>query len=352
MQQHPVPQNVTQYQFRLVGDMTLKQFLELLGGLAVAYLFFSSNLIFIIKYPLAALSLLGGAALAFFPIEDRPLDQWVINFIKSIYSPTRYIWKKSNKVPNIFTFEAHPIEEVQVSTKTVKAPSISSITSPKAISVTDEERQRINVLDAMLAKNAPTTPTPIPTQIVVDKPTVKPRKLKPFSEVKSHTIFESAARPTPTPQVQKISLSDNDLTTPTTTPIQVPQEKILEKPQTITSENVFVANPSITTEKPATPTTIPANIRLPAAPSSPNLVVGMVVDKEGKIVENAIVQIMNKDGVPARAMKTNSLGQFYTSTPLSSGIYGLEVEREGLTFPINKLEVSGSIISPILLKAS
>src|SRR5689334_279488 len=109
MQQHPVPQNVTQYQFRLVGDMTLKQFLELAGGLVVGYLFFASNLIFIIKWPLALLSVVAGFGLAFFPIEDRPLDQWVINFIKSIYAPTRYIWKKSNKIPNVFTFEPHAV---------------------------------------------------------------------------------------------------------------------------------------------------------------------------------------------------------------------------------------------------
>ena len=41
MQQHPVPQNVTQYQFRLVGDMTLKQFLELAGGMLLAYLIYA-----------------------------------------------------------------------------------------------------------------------------------------------------------------------------------------------------------------------------------------------------------------------------------------------------------------------
>ena len=96
MQQHPIPQNVTQYQFRLVGDMTLKQFLELAGGMVLAYLFFASNLIFIVKWPLVILSLLFGAGLAFFPIEDRPLDQWITNFIKAIYQPTRFTWQKTN----------------------------------------------------------------------------------------------------------------------------------------------------------------------------------------------------------------------------------------------------------------
>ena len=74
MQQHPVPQNVTQYQFRLVGDMTLKQFLELAGGMLLAYLIYASNLFIVFKLPLALLGLFLGIALAFFPIEDRPLD--------------------------------------------------------------------------------------------------------------------------------------------------------------------------------------------------------------------------------------------------------------------------------------
>ena len=106
MQQHPVPQNVTQYQFRLVGDMTLKQFLELAGCLLLAYLFYASNLIFIFKWPLVLLSIFFGIALAFFPLEDRPLDTWIINFVKAIYGPTRFNWKKSDKIPPMFIFEA------------------------------------------------------------------------------------------------------------------------------------------------------------------------------------------------------------------------------------------------------
>lgn len=356
MQQHPVPQNVTQYQFRLVGDMTLKQFLELLGGLVVAYLFFSSNLIFIFKYPLAGLSLLGGVALAFFPIEDRPLDQWVINFIKSIYAPTRYIWKKSRKIPSIFTFEPHPIQEVQVSTKTVKAPPMSSVSEPSSSDITEAERQKIQALDAILVKTPPTSPAPPPakTRSVVAKPTVAPRRLKPLSQVQSSTIFQSAPRPSPGTGVQKISLTDPVIAVPapTTPDITPAAAKNLAPPQKPASNDIFVSKPTLAPSPPAPPSATPENIHLPAAPSSPNLVVGMVVDKGGKIVENAIVQIVTPDGIPARAMKTNSLGQFYTSTPLGVGTYSLEVEKDGLSFPVNKLEVTGSLIQPILLKAS
>ena len=36
----------------------------------------------------------GGLALAFVPFEDRPLETWVISFLKAIYSPTIYIYRR------------------------------------------------------------------------------------------------------------------------------------------------------------------------------------------------------------------------------------------------------------------
>src|SRR3989344_4515507 len=40
MEAHPVPQNVTSFEFRLIGDMTLKQFIYLCIGAGTAYIFF------------------------------------------------------------------------------------------------------------------------------------------------------------------------------------------------------------------------------------------------------------------------------------------------------------------------
>jgi len=89
MDQHPVPQQISSYQFRLVGDMTLKQFLELAGGALVGLLFYASSLPGIIKWPLIIISVLFGAALAFLPLEDRPLEIWVLAFFVSISSSMR-----------------------------------------------------------------------------------------------------------------------------------------------------------------------------------------------------------------------------------------------------------------------
>lgn len=135
MEQHAVPQDITGFKFKLVGDMTLKQFGELAGGALVAWLFFSTSWIIFIKLPLALFFGFLGVALAFFPIEERPLDVWIFNFFRAIYRPTYYIWKKNNAfqavgatlpeattflqnkmspVPNLASIPPSPAPEVQL----------------------------------------------------------------------------------------------------------------------------------------------------------------------------------------------------------------------------------------------
>lgn len=94
MEQHAVPQDITGFKFKLVGDMTLKQFGELAFGAIMAYLFFASNFHPIVKWPLVIFFIILGVGLAFVPIQERPLDTWIINFFKAIYKPTYFTWRK------------------------------------------------------------------------------------------------------------------------------------------------------------------------------------------------------------------------------------------------------------------
>lgn len=95
MEQHPVPQNVTTFQFRLVGDMTIKQFGYLAGGIIGGYICYKLPLPFFFTWPLAIGSGLLGFGLAFVPVEERPMDVWIASFFKNIYNPTQYVWQKS-----------------------------------------------------------------------------------------------------------------------------------------------------------------------------------------------------------------------------------------------------------------
>lgn len=324
MQQHPVPQNVTQYQFRLVGDMTLKQFLELLGGILLAYLFYASNLVFIFKWPLALLSVFMGIALAFFPIEDRPLDQWVTNFLKSIYQPTRFIWKKTNKIPSFFNFSPAPAVTTNTITKTIKAPTLSAAPTPPSDLSTDEST-RLAALDSLF-QTLPPAPTINHEPLTINhKPTVSIRKLSSSPTVDLNFRSQSIVKAT---------------------------NNISSQPKDVVGSTIVFRAPTVN-PAPPTPASAPAKtIALPASPKLPNLITGLVVSASGQMVDGAIVQILDSTGVPARALKTNSLGRFFTSTPLSPGTYTIEVDKTGFTFTPQTLIINNSVLPAIELRAT
>src|SRR5260221_1033065 len=104
MQEHPVPQNVTGYEFHLIGQMTLKQFFTAGVGVLFAIITNATNLPTIFKFPLIFLFGVGGFGMAFVPYEGRSLDKWFLAFIRSIYHPTLFFWKKTNPVPEAFSY--------------------------------------------------------------------------------------------------------------------------------------------------------------------------------------------------------------------------------------------------------
>jgi len=98
--QHPVPQQVLGVQFKIVGDLTLRQFLFLAFFGALAYGIFSlPNVNPLIKLPLAGISLLIGVGFSLVPIQEQPLERWIANFFGTIYSPTRRVWRKIPEPP-------------------------------------------------------------------------------------------------------------------------------------------------------------------------------------------------------------------------------------------------------------
>jgi len=94
MEQHPIPQQISSYEFKLVGDMTLKQFGKAAGGIILAVLINTTALPVFIKWPLMLVLAAGGLALAFLPYQDRPLETWIGAFLRSVYSPTVFMYKK------------------------------------------------------------------------------------------------------------------------------------------------------------------------------------------------------------------------------------------------------------------
>jgi len=96
---HPVPQNVMDVEFKLIGSLTLRQFLFIFVAALFSFLLFKSVRPIPLNILAALLAFGSGAAIAFVPLEERGLDQWVISFITAIISPTQRVWKKMPSPP-------------------------------------------------------------------------------------------------------------------------------------------------------------------------------------------------------------------------------------------------------------
>ncbi len=99
MEEHAVPQNITTFEFKLFGPFTIRQFIYVAFGGIIAAIFYFSPLPKTVAYPIAAIFVIGGITFAAVPLQGRPLDKWIVAFIRSISRPTQRIWIKDNHVP-------------------------------------------------------------------------------------------------------------------------------------------------------------------------------------------------------------------------------------------------------------
>src|ERR1035437_9296003 len=94
MDNHPIPQDITGFEFKLVGNMTLKQFAYVAAGAIIGLVFYAMPVPMIVRIPFVIISVGIGAIFAFVPFEGRPLDVMIKNFLKAVFNPTQYIYQK------------------------------------------------------------------------------------------------------------------------------------------------------------------------------------------------------------------------------------------------------------------
>lgn len=384
MQEHPVPQNVTGYEFHLIGQMTLKQFMEIAGGVLLAVIINLTNLPTFIKYPIMVIVGFAGAILAFVPLEGRPLDRWFFAFIRSIYQPTLFYWKKTSAVPPVFTYT--PPQNLDTTPQVDYTPIrqarvqefIHTVSSPKPQQATDEDSVAATaVLSLFSSPDLPAiTSEPIETVIPRSNPVVvlSPPDASSVSSVPTapqqmgHILEMEVEQPPAITQPTPLSPQGNNLPTPggivpQTGPIGYAQKNGVEIPVSVPAAQptqVFDAQLSsvqspmvkVTREPITKPAQVLTGFPFPNKPTEPNVVAGMVVNLEGKIIEGAIVTILRQaDRTPVRAMKTNTLGQFAVVTALDSGEYLITIEKEGYGFDIYSLHIDNKVLEPIILKS-
>lgn len=368
MIEHPIPQNITSYQFRLVGDMTLKQFLELAGGIVLAWFIWSLSLPSFVRWPLIVAAVLLGFALAFIPLEDRPLDQWFIAFFRAIYHPTLFNWKKTAR-EDIFAFKPKPADRREALEAATKAPAAGIQSLLTAYQMAEKPESQDPLLTEWINKSADLA-------LLFPQVTV-PKKLQ-LGTVFPHRREDSSLGVKETIAAKLESRSAIHPLAPSANPAAVLRGEILLPPKAmvipensavdVDSSVLSLINPQSpaveVSELPAvsdvpaehqhlgiSPTTAQSLV-LPTAPTTSNILSGIVLTPDGQILEGAIVEIRRlSDHLPVRALKTNGLGHFSIATPLDNGRYELEVEKGGSIFDILEIEAKGEIMFPIEIRA-
>lgn len=168
MDQHPIPRQITTFEFKLIGFMTLKQFLYLVIFFPIGYIVYSILPVPFLNILLGIVVAVIGILFAFVPIQDRPLEIWIRNFIKRLNSSTQYMYKKKNDTVSIlenlyFTGDPHlAVSHVETKEKLQKylAETRQKASHNTPISDTKRIKQRVHI-DDLLQQTKHTDPAQI-----------------------------------------------------------------------------------------------------------------------------------------------------------------------------------------------
>lgn len=256
MDNHPIPQDVTHFQFKLIGNLTLKQFGYVAAGGISAWIAISTGLPFLIKL-LIAITLAGsGLIFAFFPIEGRPADLMLRYFFQALFQPNQYLYQKqggenalidapavmTNRIPTSPAQQTQPMQQQKTvlpsGIPVMKTMPMNSL-SPRPIPTAPlQTSQQLQPQQSVMKQQTPVVSpldlgATIPTQ-VQQPPVPAVKHVSPLPETK------------PIPQ-QQLPVTQNQMQqlpgispiTPTakpmsTEPIHPPTPEINPVPQTVT----------------------------------------------------------------------------------------------------------------------
>jgi hypothetical protein len=494
-QQHAVPQNIMSVEFKLVGDLTIRQFAYLASGIVISFLINKLGLPIFFRYPMAAVFLLGGIGMAFLPIQDRGLDQWIKSFLISVFSPQQRVWRKNPQLPDYFLSDysrsvKQDIVAITPSGSRQKVADFLNATYdnqydpfldketqflkhlnndvkdfddstlyefPEDYEVNKimtlnqvekkEHSEEISKEQIMLPKRFNTGVSKPKNQVsVIMQPShldlnnqmsdlkslmerlkndykaifdksnegkrkisddiklkneskMIDRKLKAIS-FKTEDIDKLDIQNTLTPEIHQfrqdirklkeenqslekeiskqkklVNFSEsNDINANLKKRIKDLeadklkfQKEIFDKPIKLNEKTfdtqkpkvifnvkdsvnilqnsveevktVNVVNPVFATDK---------DLKLQLT-NSPNVINGIIKDLNGKFIDGAVVIIKDASDNPVRALKSNELGQFIISTPVTTGTYIIEVIKKGYKFDIISVVIENSVLAPILI---
>lgn len=371
MREHPIPQDIVGYRFHIVGSMTLKQFAELAAGVILALIVYATNLPQIIKWPLIFLFAILGSAAAFLPVAGQPLDHWLNAFFRALYKPTKYFWEKSRNIPTPFSYEPgktdNQLKELDLTPmRRQRIKEYLATVSPEA-RLNNEDRAEQERVQAIINSFAEIEPETIES--------VK-QQHKPQLRVTPHSLKNNLPQISASEEAEETGKEEEKLTkqqileaSQLAKKIDVPKEsriKVWENQtepedsaaleQAAGSQAAYVANDanirqSMEQKKSSQDALFNRALPFPSQPTEPNKIVGMLLTTNRELIPDAIIEVTDEDGRVLRAVKSNALGQFFITTPLSDGHYTLRVEHDRYQFSDQQLDLNHEIVEPIEIRS-
>lgn len=376
MENHPIPQDVTGFQFKLIGDMTVKQFAYLAGGTIIGWFFFSLPIPLFIKIPITAFFILLGISLAFLPLAGRPMDTMLANFIKALFSPTQFIYQKTNTnllFPKLtYNLKLKPKKEPpKTAGKEVQRVFLQAL--PKMPKNKLDEKE-MNFFKSLFGSTVP--PRIISVNLKDQPKTNMPADApQPFSQKNTTEMLQRKAfliekelenakkeetlqeMPLPTNQSvqhQKVLELEGQLQEVLREKERL-TEQLMMLQQKLGAQKEEIYTPTTASVKKETknvrriPSALGKTLGLPIAPDVPNLIAGIIKNPRGQLLPNILVEIKDAEGNAVRAFKTNGIGQFASATPLANGVYTLTFEDPTKRNKFDTIEFTASdeIILPI-----
>ncbi|HYK08412.1 MAG TPA: PrgI family protein [Candidatus Eisenbacteria bacterium] len=358
MDNHPIPQDVTGFQFRLIGDMTIKQFAYLAAGIVLAWICLSLPLFFLLKLPLIVLFGGSGIILAFVPIGGRPADTMILYFFKAVFSPTQYTYKShSDPSPTAAVGNNLPVQEEK---KEEKKDEKIHLAAPTAASSFDQLFGDQKKAEQPTEEVTPAVAEPVPTAAIAE--TSNPSQLAQETTTLTKALAEADKEETTVEKSVEEAKEAHQKATDLETELQAIHEqkqileaKLLELQKQLAQKPQQVFSPSTAPTPQATenvrkiPPSLGKSVGTPFVSDVPNLICGIVKDPRGNVLPNILIEVKDKDGNPVRAFKTNPLGQFASATPVINGIYTITFEDPNAKqrFDTIEMQADGEVLQPL-----
>lgn len=349
MENHPIPQDVTGFKFKLIGSVTIKQFLYLLGMGILAVVVFIMPFPFLVRLPFMIIFASIGIGLAFVPIDGRPMDTMIINFAKAVPAENRFIYRKKGVIIPAFEFVriVTPKTPQQLQTKqtdeTEGKKALFMRQLQKSYTKPDKrELELLNNIKGFFEESAVTRGVP---HVNADEMPVSSIKLtkpapRPKTESGEHQQ-EVIAKATPAPANVQTAMSQEEQNK------QINEQIKTNSGQAADTTGIQQEEEPKNAKAVSPQTQVQAGF--PTIPDIPNIIMGIVKDPRGRILQNILVEVLDQNNIPVRAFKTNALGQFASATPLPNGTYKLYLEdpQKKNEFETIEAVMNGEIFNPI-----